>query len=121
MQIRKIILYKATGEIRELTFELGKVNIITGESKTGKTAFEEYNELIGNSGLRKSLEKLVQSKRYNDAPSQITLDENNRFGGKKAIVYDKIKFSEQYSLPVRAGVSLNPVQEKLLLSFAFTL
>ena len=60
--------------------------------KTGKTAFEEYNELIGNSGLRKSLEKLVQSKRYNDAPSQITLDENNRFGGKKAIVYDKIKF-----------------------------
>tara|TARA_R110001583_G_scaffold33438_4_gene112945 strand:- start:37465 stop:37647 length:183 start_codon:yes stop_codon:yes gene_type:complete len=32
-------------------------------------------------------------------------------------VYDKIKFSEQNSLPVRAGVSLNPVQEKLLLSF----
>ncbi|MGZ2371229.1 hypothetical protein ACXR6G_15730 [Ancylomarina sp. YFZ004] len=36
-------------------------------------------------------------------------------------VYDQIKFSEQYSLPVRAGVSLNPVQEKLLFSLAFTL
>ena len=32
-------------------------------------------------------------------------------------VYDNIKFKEQNSLPVRAGVSLNPVQEKLLLSF----
>jgi hypothetical protein len=36
-------------------------------------------------------------------------------------VYDKIKFSKEYALPVRAGVSLNPVQEKLLFSFAFTL
>jgi len=36
-------------------------------------------------------------------------------------VYDKIKFSEQYSLPVRANVSLNPVSERLLFSFAFTL
>jgi len=36
-------------------------------------------------------------------------------------VYDKIKFSEQYSLPVRAGVSLNPVNERLMFSLAFTL
>ena len=36
-------------------------------------------------------------------------------------VYDKIKFSEQYALPVRAGLSLNPVSERLLLSLAFTL
>ena len=60
--------------------------------KTGKTAFEEYNELIGKSGLRKSLERLVDSKRFKDAPSQIVLDENNKFGGKKALAYERIKF-----------------------------
>lgn len=38
MQILAIILYSSTGEIRELQFNLGKVNIVTGESKTGKTA-----------------------------------------------------------------------------------
>ena len=60
--------------------------------KTGKTAFEEYNELIGKSGLRKDLERTIKSNRFKDAPDQIVLDENNKFGGKKAIVYDRVKF-----------------------------
>lgn len=38
MQIRNIILYKNNDLVRILPFELGKVNIITGESKSGKTA-----------------------------------------------------------------------------------
>ncbi len=38
MQIEKIILYNKTGEVRSLQFVLGKVNIISGESKSGKTA-----------------------------------------------------------------------------------
>lgn len=39
MQIKKIILYKNSNFIpRIISFEEGKVNIITGESKTGKTA-----------------------------------------------------------------------------------
>jgi len=38
MQIKNIILYKNPEQIRVLSFELGKVNIITGESKSGKTA-----------------------------------------------------------------------------------
>lgn len=41
MQINKIILYSHTGETRILPFELGKVNIITGESKSGKSALIE--------------------------------------------------------------------------------
>lgn len=41
MQIRKLILYGNNDKVRELTFELGKVNIISGESKTGKTAIIE--------------------------------------------------------------------------------
>jgi len=38
MQIKNIILYKDAENIRVLPFEIGKVNIITGESKSGKTA-----------------------------------------------------------------------------------
>lgn len=38
MQIKNIILYKDSEHVRVLPFELGKVNIITGESKSGKTA-----------------------------------------------------------------------------------
>lgn len=41
MQIRSIILYNTTGQIRNLSFELGKVNIITGKSSTGKSALAE--------------------------------------------------------------------------------
>lgn len=41
MQIQKIILYSHKGEKRILPFELGKVNIITGESKSGKSALIE--------------------------------------------------------------------------------
>ncbi len=37
-QIKAIAIYNAQGARRELEFELGKVNIITGASKTGKTA-----------------------------------------------------------------------------------
>ena len=59
--------------------------------KTGKTAFEEYNELIGNSPLRKNLERLIKSKRYQDAEPRIILDENIKFGGRHLMVYDVIK------------------------------
>jgi len=38
MQIRSIILYNSLGGKRILDFELGKVNIITGKSRTGKSA-----------------------------------------------------------------------------------
>ncbi|WP_295911295.1 AAA family ATPase [uncultured Alistipes sp.] len=38
MQIKNIILYKDAERKRILPFDLGKVNIITGESKSGKTA-----------------------------------------------------------------------------------
>jgi len=41
MQINKIVLYSLDGKTRVLPFELGKVNIITGESKSGKSALIE--------------------------------------------------------------------------------
>jgi hypothetical protein len=38
MQIRSIVLYNRMGAMRELSFRLGSVNIITGRSLTGKSA-----------------------------------------------------------------------------------
>src|ERR1035437_2041030 len=38
MQIKKLVFYNSGGDIRTLDFHIGRVNIITGESKTGKTA-----------------------------------------------------------------------------------
>lgn len=50
MQIRQIILYHEDGSIRTLDFKLGEVNIITGESKTGKTAIIDIvNYCMGSS------------------------------------------------------------------------
>src|SRR5687768_11508665 len=38
MQIRNLILYNSKDNVRVLPFRLGDVNIISGESKSGKTA-----------------------------------------------------------------------------------
>lgn len=38
MQIKDIILFGENNKVRKLSFKIGQVNIITGESKTGKTA-----------------------------------------------------------------------------------
>lgn len=50
MQIKQISLYHDDGSIRSLEFNLGSVNIITGESKTGKTAIIDIiNYCMGSS------------------------------------------------------------------------
>lgn len=38
LQVLTLAIYNNTGERRELHFEPGRVNIITGASRTGKTA-----------------------------------------------------------------------------------
>jgi len=38
MQIRELIIYGKNGKRRNLPFRIGEVNIITGKSKSGKTA-----------------------------------------------------------------------------------
>jgi energy-coupling factor transporter ATP-binding protein EcfA2 len=51
MQIDKIILYSREGKKRFLEFQKGKVNIITGESKSGKSALIEIvNYCLASSG-----------------------------------------------------------------------
>lgn len=49
MQIKSLIFYNRKGDKRILPFETGKVNIITGESKTGKTAIiDVVNYCLGS-------------------------------------------------------------------------
>jgi hypothetical protein len=53
LQIKEIALYNKQGQIRTLSFALGKVNIITGKSKVGKSAIIEIIEYcLGRSEFR---------------------------------------------------------------------
>jgi hypothetical protein len=53
MQIKSLVFYNKVGEKRILPFEIGKVNIITGESKTGKTALIDIvNYCLGSDDCR---------------------------------------------------------------------
>ncbi len=53
MQIISLIFYNSIGDKRVLSFEQGKVNIITGESKTGKTALIDIvNYCLGSDDCR---------------------------------------------------------------------
>src|SRR5450759_3529097 len=38
LQILKLILYSRAGDVRELAFRTGRLNVLTGASKTGKSA-----------------------------------------------------------------------------------
>lgn len=50
MQVKEIIIYGKNGKIQRLPFNLGKLNIITGNSKSGKTAVGEIiNYCLGGS------------------------------------------------------------------------
>lgn len=53
IQIKSIILYNSDGEVRVLPFKLGKINIITGKSSTGKSAIIDIIEYcLGRSDFR---------------------------------------------------------------------
>jgi len=53
MQIRSIILYGPENKKRELKFKLGQVNVITGKSRTGKSAIIDIIDYcLGRSTFR---------------------------------------------------------------------
>lgn len=51
MQIRELVLYGYNGKVRHLPFALGKVNIITGRSKSGKSAIGDIIDYCMGWGL----------------------------------------------------------------------
>jgi hypothetical protein len=62
MQIKSLIFYNKKGDKRILPFEIGKVNIITGESKTGKTAIiDVVNYCLGSEACNVSEGVIRQS------------------------------------------------------------
>lgn len=60
-------------------------------NKNGETAYEVYNNKLANSSLRKNLESLIKTKEYKNLPTQLIYDENNKFGGKKVLVYRQVQ------------------------------
>jgi hypothetical protein len=92
MQIQKIILYSHSGEKRILPFELGKVNIITGESKSGKSALIEIiNYCLASSGcdipegiIRDTVSYFAISLSFNDTETAFIARENPNIKGIQA-------------------------------------
>lgn len=60
MQITNILLYGKNGKMRNLSFNIGKVNIITGDSKTGKTAIIDIVDYCLGSNEFKVAEGVVR-------------------------------------------------------------
>jgi hypothetical protein len=46
LQIAKLVLYSRNGDVRELRFQIGALNIITGGSKTGKSAIIDIIDYV---------------------------------------------------------------------------
>lgn len=50
MQIEKLVLYSRSGATRELTFRVGELNVITGDSQTGKSSLTNiFRYCLGSS------------------------------------------------------------------------
>lgn len=64
MQIRNITLYKDANKKRILPFELGKVNIITGSSKSGKSALIDIIDYCLGSSDCKIADGVIKSNVY---------------------------------------------------------
>lgn len=92
MQIQKIILYSHSGEKRILPFERGKVNIITGESKSGKSALIEIiNYCLASSGcdipegiIRDTVSYFAIQIIFNDTETAFIARENPNIKGVQA-------------------------------------
>lgn len=78
MQIKNITLYKDAEHVRVLPFELGKVNIITGESKSGKTAIVDIVDYCLGSKDCKIAEGVIKDHVYWFAIT-ILFDSNEEF------------------------------------------
>ena len=60
MQIAEITLYGYNGKVRHLPFDLGKVNIVTGRSKTGKSVIGDIVEYCLGGGACNIAEGIVR-------------------------------------------------------------
>ena len=54
LQIRSISIYSRGGERRDVKFRLGALNIVTGASKTGKSALLDIVDYCGTQRMHRS-------------------------------------------------------------------
>lgn len=123
MQILDIILYGESGKQRILPFDIGKVNIITGDSKTGKTAIIDIVDYCLGSGDFKVAEGVVReyvwwyAVRYQLKQGQILVarPNPNKYARSASDVY--FLQGDTVSIPnfsdLKANISLDILLQKL--------
>jgi hypothetical protein len=60
MQLKQLVVYSLDGEVSSISFDLGSLNIITGRSRTGKSALIRIIEYCLGSGECKVPEGVIR-------------------------------------------------------------
>ena len=123
MQILDIILYGESGKQRILSFDIGKVNIITGDSKTGKTAIIDIIDYCLGSGDFKVAEGVVReyvwwyAVRYQLKQGQILVARPNPIKYERSASDVYFLQGDTVSIPnfsdLKANISLDILLQKL--------
>ncbi|MBN2596527.1 MAG: hypothetical protein JXR82_07040 [Marinifilaceae bacterium] len=101
------------------------ISIMTSILFYGEMDRDENNDQKYSSYIELGYSNMIGGKKFSWAMG-FTLydgmyDDKANLVNASVTMYDKIKLSDQFSLPVRGGLTLNPVTEKLFLTFAITL
>jgi len=91
----------------------------------GEMDKDENNEQRYSSYFELGYSNFIGGKKFSWAigltPFEGMYDDKMNIVNASMIMYDQIKITDQFFLPVRGGLTLNPVSEKLFLTFAITL
>lgn len=123
--IEKIILWLKDGIRREIEFQNDKINIVTGNSKTGKTAILEIidyclcgsesnisYENIGENVLWYGLKFYINGKKYTIARGQLKNEK---------LYSDKYYFSSIGSIPEKPSVTIGAQELKAIIEKEFSI
>ena len=125
MQINKLILYSLKGKKRILTFKLGQVNIITGESKSGKSALVEIiNYCLASSScdipegiIRDSVSYFAIVVTFEDGETSFIARENPNLKGIQASTIMHLNRSSGDDIPelndLKSNINVDTVKEFL--------
>lgn len=120
MQIKEIVLYNAAGDTRRLPFRIGAVNIISGSSKTGKSALidiveyclgrEDYSVPVG--AIREAVEWFGLLLQFPGTECFVARREPGRGRKSNSEVY--FELGTQISIPTLADLVPNTNAEALI-------
>lgn len=124
MQIKSIILYSHSGEKRVLSFQIGKVNIITGKSKTGKSAIIEIidyclgrsNFLIPEGTIRETVAWYAVIFEFHDCQVFIAKPSPVGYATYQSQVY--IEVGREIAIPDLSQLNLNSNDDALVMQLS---